>query len=213
MSEQPKKSKPISTCPKVLISYTSKSNEFITDTIQGKIMQRFGVHISGGRFKLLPEECTYMVAIRKALCYADCNPIEAYESGMEPVSLVKLYTMLTENSISLLRFSIFSSLLTAGYTVKPAKDSEIPSSSSDVQTIKHDYDVWHSSIPWSRNDLSYPPPTYRLIVADFRYQNQIPPRQQLSKLSLCGEGTVVIACGAVGTYSFFSVHGIPVDLV
>uniref|UniRef100_A0AC35EZI8 Uncharacterized protein n=1 Tax=Panagrolaimus sp. PS1159 TaxID=55785 RepID=A0AC35EZI8_9BILA len=198
MSEQPKKAKPVAKCPTVLISYTSKSNEFIAELIQGKIMQKLGVHISRGRFKLLPEECTYMVALRKALCYADCNPIEAYENGTEPISLLKLYTI----------------LLTAGYTVKPAKDSEIPpSSSSDVQDIKHDYDVWHFSIPWSRNDLSIPPPTYRLIVADFRYQNQIPPRHQLSKLSLSGDGTVVIACGAVGTYSFFSIHGIPVNFV
>uniref|UniRef100_A0A914Z5I5 Uncharacterized protein n=1 Tax=Panagrolaimus superbus TaxID=310955 RepID=A0A914Z5I5_9BILA len=212
MSTEISKVNDVSTCTKTLITYLTNSNEFITELVHGKIMEKIGIHISDGRFKLAPEECTYMVALRQAFCYEDCNPIEAFEEGKEPMSMMKLYTMLTENYISLLRFSIFSSLTTAGYTVKPSKYSNIPGSSTDEEIIKHDYDVWHFTIPWSRGDIP-PPPTYRLIVADFRYQNQLPPRYQLSKLSLNGEGAVVIATGAVGTFSFFSIHGMPINLL
>uniref|UniRef100_A0AC34F1V3 Uncharacterized protein n=1 Tax=Panagrolaimus sp. ES5 TaxID=591445 RepID=A0AC34F1V3_9BILA len=206
------KVKDISTCTRTLISYSTISNEFITELVHGKIMEKIGIHISDGRFKLSPEECTYLTALRQAFCYENCNSLEAYEEGKEPMSMMKLYAMLTENSISLLRFSIFSSLTTAGYTVKPSKpSSSIPGSSNDEEIIQHDYDVWHFSIPWSRSDIP-PSPTYRLIVADFRYKNQLPPRHQLSKLSLNGEGAVVIATGAVGTFSFFSIQGMPINL-
>ena len=211
MTSEVKPCNEIASCSKVLILFSSESGEFITALVRGKYMAKLGTPLPNGKHKLTIEESAYLVSIRQAFCYADCDPVAAYQEGKEPMSMLKMYHMLTQKDISLLRFSMFSAFINAGYVVKPPKPQQSGDDDSD-ERLKHDYDVWHYSVPYFHTNFPLPP-KYRLLVVDHRFSNELPPLTKLNALSETGKGEVIMGTGYVGVYTFLSVHGLPMNIL